>query len=189
MDPDKYRRPSAYSPSFWATNAEAPVFNNDSAVTHVGPIGPILLEGNHPVEKPANFETRKSVVRARGPSPKLFEDTTSIETTRHGGTITWDIYSEQHGRVQFGPTLTRQTSQHSIPTSKQENCISKGEFDKMRDEITKLQDLIKTSMDAQASRKNQIDDEEDHEEYEEFEKDEEYEEFEEYEEYEEFEEY
>ncbi|XP_042990675.1 glutamic acid-rich protein-like isoform X2 [Carya illinoinensis] len=160
----QYSRSSAYIPRFRRTNAEAPVFNNDSAVTRVGSRGSILLEDNHPVEKAANFETRKwipqRVVRARGASPKgSFEDTISIET-RPGGTITWDIYSKLHGRVQFGPTPTRQTSQQSIPTSEQEDCISKGEFDKIRDELIKLRNLMKTSMHAQASRKNQIDDEE-----------------------------
>ncbi|KAG2690556.1 hypothetical protein I3760_09G192500 [Carya illinoinensis] len=95
----------------------------------------------------------------------LTQDTNPIEMGS-GGTMTWksdDVYSkvmglERPGRVRglgFGPTPTRQTSQHSLPTSNQEDGISKEEFDKMRNELTELRNLVNTFVHAQASRQNQ----------------------------------
>lgn len=78
MDPYKYRPSSAFNTPFWTTNAGAPVYNNDSALT-VGSRGPILLEDYHLVEKLANFERERipeRVVHARGASAKGFFEVT-----------------------------------------------------------------------------------------------------------------
>ncbi|KAG2725379.1 hypothetical protein I3760_01G063000 [Carya illinoinensis] len=70
---------------------------------------------------------------------------------RSRGTMTWasdDVYSkvmslERPGRVRgLGfATHTRQTCQHLLPTSNQEDGISKEEFDKIRNELTELRNL------------------------------------------------
>lgn len=72
-------------------------------------------------------------------------------------TITWapdDVYSKvispdqpRHVRgLRSGTTSTRQTCQHSISTSKQENSISKKEFDKMHNKLIELRNLVDTFM-------------------------------------------
>ncbi|MBL2080929.1 catalase, partial [Klebsiella pneumoniae] len=78
MDPYKYRPSSAYDTPFHTTNAGAPVWNNDSALT-VGSRGPILLEDYHFVEKIANFTRERipeRIVHARGASAKGFFEVT-----------------------------------------------------------------------------------------------------------------
>ncbi|KAF4388534.1 hypothetical protein CsatB_007972 [Cannabis sativa] len=78
MDPYKYRPSSAYNAPFMTTNAGAPVYNNESALT-VGPRGPILLEDYHLVEKIANFTRERMperIVHARGASAKGFFEVT-----------------------------------------------------------------------------------------------------------------
>ncbi|XP_035542855.1 uncharacterized protein LOC118345308, partial [Juglans regia] len=103
-----------------------------------------------------NDETRKKVVEME---ELLTQDTTPIEM-RSGGTMTWasdDVYSkvmgpERPGRVRglgFGPTPTRQTCQHSLPTSTQEDGALKEELDKMRNELTELRNLVNTFVHAQ----------------------------------------
>ncbi|KAF5454657.1 hypothetical protein F2P56_024305 [Juglans regia] len=103
-----------------------------------------------------NDETRKKVVEME---ELLTQDTTSIEMGS-GGTMTWasdDIYSkvmgpERPGRVRglgFGPTPKRQTCQHSLPTSTQEDGALKEELDKMRNELTELRNLVNTFVHAQ----------------------------------------
>ncbi|KAG2718329.1 hypothetical protein I3760_03G215300 [Carya illinoinensis] len=88
-----------------------------------------------------------------------------------GGTMTWasdDVYSkvmgpERPGRVRglgFGPTPTKQTCQHSLPTSNQEDGVSKEEFEKMRNELAELRNLVNTFVHAQASGQNRKENEE-----------------------------
>ncbi|KAG6625555.1 hypothetical protein CIPAW_16G105200 [Carya illinoinensis] len=114
-----------------------------------------------------NDETRKKVVEME---ELLTQDANPIEMGS-GGTMTWksdDVYSkvmglERPGRVRglgFGPIPTKQTCQHSLPTSNQENGISKEEFDKMRNELIDLRNLVNTFVHAQASGKNQNENEE-----------------------------
>ncbi|KAG2711412.1 hypothetical protein I3760_04G075800 [Carya illinoinensis] len=84
----------------------------------------------------------------------LTQDTNPIKM-ESGGTMTWksdDVYSKVMGLERprhvcdlgFGPTPTRKTCQHSLPTSNQEDGISNEEFDKMRNELTELQNLVNT---------------------------------------------
>lgn len=78
MDPYKFRPSSAHDSPYWTTNAGAPVYNNNSALT-VGTRGPILLEDYHLVEKLANFDRERipeRVVHARGASAKGFFEVT-----------------------------------------------------------------------------------------------------------------
>ncbi|XP_042969263.1 histone H3.v1-like [Carya illinoinensis] len=100
----------------------------------------------------------------------LTQDANPIEMGS-GGIMTWksdDVYSkvmglERPGRVRglgFGSTPTKQTCQHSLSASNQENGISKEEFDKMRNELIDLRNLVNTFVHAQASGKNQNENEE-----------------------------
>ncbi|KAL8491497.1 hypothetical protein ACS0TY_023203 [Phlomoides rotata] len=78
MDPYKYRPSSAFNTPFMTTNAGAPVWNDNNALT-IGSRGPILLEDYHLVEKIANFTRERipeRVVHARGASAKGFFEVT-----------------------------------------------------------------------------------------------------------------
>lgn len=78
MDPYKFRPSSTHNSSFTTTNAGAPVWNDDQALT-VGSRGPILLEDYHLIEKVANFARERipeRVVHARGASAKGFFECT-----------------------------------------------------------------------------------------------------------------
>ncbi|XP_041026949.1 uncharacterized protein LOC121267147 [Juglans microcarpa x Juglans regia] len=105
-----------------------------------------------------NDETRKKVVEME---ELLAQDIRPIEMGS-GETMTWatdDVYSkvmglEWPGRVRglgFGPTPTRQTCQHSLLTSTQEDGKLKEELDKMRNELTELRNFVNTFVHAQVS--------------------------------------
>ncbi|XP_042958076.1 uncharacterized protein LOC122293605 [Carya illinoinensis] len=114
-----------------------------------------------------NDDTRKKVVEME---ELLTQDTNSIEM-RSGGTMTWasdDVYSKVMGPewpgcvrgLGFGPTPTRKTCQHLPPTSSQEDGISKEEFNRMRNKLIELWNLVNTFVHAQASGQNQKENEE-----------------------------
>ncbi|KAG2701663.1 hypothetical protein I3760_06G055500 [Carya illinoinensis] len=116
----------------------------------------------------------------------LTQDTNSIEMG-FGGTMTWasdDIYSKVMGPKRpgcvcglgFGPTSTRQTCQHSVPTSNQEDGISKEEFEKMQTELTELRNLASGQNRKENEEKEKDEKEENAEEEEDQEEDEEEEE-------------
>jgi catalase len=78
MDPYKFRPSSSFDTTFTTTNAGAPVWNDDQALT-VGSRGPILLEDYHLIEKVAHFARERipeRVVHARGASAKGFFECT-----------------------------------------------------------------------------------------------------------------
>ncbi|KAK2660872.1 hypothetical protein Ddye_007405 [Dipteronia dyeriana] len=78
MDPYKHLPSSAFNAPFMTTNAGAPVWNDNNALT-VGRRGPVLLEDYHLVEKLAHFareRTPERVVHARGASAKGFFEVT-----------------------------------------------------------------------------------------------------------------
>ncbi|KAG2648016.1 hypothetical protein PVAP13_1NG010500 [Panicum virgatum] len=78
MDPTKFRPSSAHDGGVTTTNAGAPVWNDNEALT-VGPRGPILLEDYHLIEKVAHFARERipeRVVHARGASAKGFFECT-----------------------------------------------------------------------------------------------------------------
>ncbi|KAJ1277525.1 hypothetical protein BS78_04G011100 [Paspalum vaginatum] len=78
MDPTKFRPSSSHDGGVTTTNAGAPVWNDNEALT-VGPRGPILLEDYHLIEKVAHFARERipeRVVHARGASAKGFFECT-----------------------------------------------------------------------------------------------------------------
>ncbi|KAL5778344.1 hypothetical protein ACOSP7_011270 [Xanthoceras sorbifolium] len=78
MDPYKHIPSSTFNAPFMTTNAGAPVWNDNNALT-VGRRGPVLLEDYHLVEKLAHFareRTPERVVHARGASAKGFFEVT-----------------------------------------------------------------------------------------------------------------
>jgi len=78
MDPYKHLPSSAFNAPFMTTNAGAPVWNDNNALT-IGRRGPVLLEDYHLVEKLAHFareRTPERVVHARGASAKGFFEVT-----------------------------------------------------------------------------------------------------------------
>ncbi|RWV85819.1 hypothetical protein BHE74_00022244 [Ensete ventricosum] len=73
-----FRPSSSFDTNFTTTNAGAPVWNDDQALT-VGSRGPILLEDYHLIEKVAHFARERipeRVVHARGASAKGFFECT-----------------------------------------------------------------------------------------------------------------
>ena len=78
MDPCKFRPSSSFDTKTTTTNAGAPVWNDNEALT-VGPRGPILLKDYHLIEKVAHFARERipeRVVHARGASAKGFFECT-----------------------------------------------------------------------------------------------------------------
>jgi len=88
----QFRPSSAHDGGVTTTNAGAPVWNDNEALT-VGPRGPILLEDYHLIEKVAHFARERipeRVVHARGASAKGFFECTpgfkiSVEFRRNFG--------------------------------------------------------------------------------------------------------
>ncbi|PWZ27056.1 Catalase isozyme 3 [Zea mays] len=83
MDPTKFRPSSSHDTTVTTTNAGAPVWNDNEALT-VGPRGPILLEDYHLIEKVAHFARERipeRVVHARGASAKGFFECTHDVTS------------------------------------------------------------------------------------------------------------